>query len=327
MNKAASGLDEEGLFLKSYEQMHIIRRMEDRILEWWKEGKVAGSTHLCQGQEAVCAGVCSSLKSDDYVLGTYRGHGESIAKGLSPNEVLAEILGKSTGCCKGKGGSMHLSKWEIGLVGTFSIVAGGLPCAVGLGLSCKLRGSQQVVVSFFGDGATNNGTFHESLNMAALWEVPVIFICANNLYGEYTPLPKSTKMTNLAHRADSYSMQNVSCDGNDYFAVRAATLDAVERARRGQGPMLIECKTYRRGGHSARDKATYRPQGEVEEWLKRDPLVIMREELFSKGVLDEKTDQEITTRTINTIEKASRDALSAPYPALATAFEGVYCKS
>jgi pyruvate dehydrogenase E1 component alpha subunit len=168
--------------------MLMIHELENRVLQLFKEGRIAGSTHLCQGQEAVYVGACSCLRYDDFVLGTYRGHGEALAKGLQPNQVLSEILGKSTSCAKEKGGSMHLTKKEIGLVGTFSVVAAGLPCAVGLGLSCKFRGTAQVTVCFFSDGATNNGAFHEALNMAAIWNVPGIFVCLNNLYSEYTPI-------------------------------------------------------------------------------------------------------------------------------------------
>ncbi len=319
------GMNANGL-IEMYRQMTLIRGMEDRILQLFKEGKIPASTHLCQGQEAVYVGVCSLLRPTDYVLGTYRGHGEAVAKGIPPREILAEILGKATGCCKGKGGSMHMSKKEIGMVGTFSIVAAGLPSAVGLGLSCKLRGNDEVVACFFGDGATNNGTFHESLNMAAVWDAPVIFVCINNLYAEYSPVSRTTKIEDLARRADSYAMPGIICDGNDLFSVRKTAEQAITRARNGKGPTLIECKTYRRGGHSRLDDgSTYRPKEEVETWFKKDPIVTLHDRLVHDKVLDDAKDQSIRNEIAKVIDEAVEYAIASPEPPIAKAFEDVNC--
>jgi TPP-dependent pyruvate/acetoin dehydrogenase alpha subunit len=306
--------------------MCLIRATEDRILQLFKEGKIPGSTHLSQGQEAVSVGVISCLSPQDYVIGTYRGHGEAIAKGVNPREVISEILGKATGCCKGNGGSMHMSKKGIGLIGTFSIVAAGMPCAVGLGLGSKLRGDNRITVCFFGDGATNNGTFHEALNMAAIWNVPVIFACVNNLYAEYSALSSTTKVKDLAERAHSYGMEGVICDGNDFFAVRKSTLTAIKKIHEQKGPIFIEFKTYRRGGHSRLDDgSTYRPKEEIEYWLRRDPILIMANELKRREILDSKKEEEIWKDIGATLEEATKFALSAPYPPTSQAFEYVMC--
>jgi acetoin:2,6-dichlorophenolindophenol oxidoreductase subunit alpha len=312
--------------LNCYEKMITIRRLEDQILQLFKEGKLPASTHTSQGQEAVTVGLTSCLRPDDLVLGTYRGHGEAIAKGLEPKEILSEIFGKETGCCKGNGGSMHMSKREIGLIGTYSIVAAGLPSAVGLALASKLGGKDQVVVCFFGDGATNNGTFHEALNMAALWNAPVIFACVNNLYAEYSAVWKTTKVKDLATRASSYGMEGVICDGNDFFEVRRAGNAAVAKARRGEGPTLIEFKTYRRWGHSRLDDgSSYRPKDEVNRWFARDPIQLMKSELTRRHLLDESKDGAIVKRVSETIQNALEFAINSPYPPPSQAFENVTC--
>jgi TPP-dependent pyruvate/acetoin dehydrogenase alpha subunit len=255
--------------------MLAIRLFEERVQELFMQGKVAGTTHLCQGQEAVPVGAISTLRDDDYLTATYRGHGHAIARGVSLEACFGELMGRATGCCGGVGGSMHFTDVSRGLLGAFAIVGAGLPIAVGAAHSARLQGRDSVALTFMGDGSTNIGTFHESLNMASTWNVPVVFIVENNLYGEYTPLRETTPVDDLAERAAGYAMPGVVVDGQDVERVYEAVGEAVARARAGDGPSLLEMKTYRYRGHSRTDPAKYRPAGELESWKARDPIDIL----------------------------------------------------
>jgi pyruvate dehydrogenase E1 component alpha subunit len=274
--------------LELYEQMAIIRRTEKAAQDLFLAGLVKGTTHLAAGQEAVAVGASDALRQDDYVFATYRGHHHAIARGATPEECLAELMSKATGICKAKGGSMHLTKADAGMLGSYAIVGSHLPMAVGAAWSATLRGTDQVAVAFFGDGATNIGAFHEALNLAAVWRLPVLFICENNLYMEYTPIGSVTAVARpAADRAPAYGLPADVIDGNDVLVVREAVTRAAERARGGAGPSVIEARTYRQYGHSRTDPAKYRPEEEVREWLARDPLTLARKRLLDMGVSEE----------------------------------------
>ena len=264
--------------------MYEIRYFEEDVQRLFSDGLVRGSTHLCQGQEAVSVGACRAIGTEDTMTCTYRGHGAVLAKGAPLDGCFAEILGKAAGVCGGKGGSMHLTDVSVGAYGSFAIVGAHLPIAAGLGLAERLLGTGRVSLCFFGDGSTNIGAFHEALNLAQIWRLPVIFVCENNLYGEYTPIARTTPMTVLADRADAYGMAKARIDGNDVGAVFESVREAADRARSGDGPTLIEALTYRHKGHSRTDPATYRPAGELEAWLERDPIVLLRARLEAAGV-------------------------------------------
>jgi TPP-dependent pyruvate/acetoin dehydrogenase alpha subunit len=282
----AAGTDAREL-LALYEQMALIRRTEKAAHDLFLAGLVKGTTHLAAGHEAVAVGASAALEPDDYVFATYRGHHHAIARGASPEACLAELMSKATGLCKAKGGSMHLTKADTGMLGSYAIVGSHLPMAVGAAWSAMLRSTRQVAVAFFGDGATNIGAFHEALNLAAVWKAPAIFVCENNLYMEYTPIGSVTSVPNpAADRAVAYGIPGEVIDGNDVVVVRDAVARAAARARAGDGPTLLEARTYRHYGHSRTDPAKYRPEDEVREWLARDPLVVARHRLAALGVGD-----------------------------------------
>ena len=298
----------------AYARLVRIRQFEDKVHESFISGLVYGTTHLCQGQEAVSVGTVLALRDDDYLTYTYRGHGPCIARGMSLEGAFAEIFGRATGVSGGLGGSMHLTDMDLGLIGSFAIVGAGLPVAVGAAMTAQRRGKGQVAVTYFGDGATNIGGFHESMNLAAVWELPVVFVCENNLYGEYSPIRTTTPIDDIAIRADSYAMPSEIVDGNDVLAVFKAATKAVERAREGQGPTLIECKTYRQCGHSRSDPAKYRPPGELDSWLERDPIKLFRQRLQDEGVLTDGELAEVEERVKNEIDEAAKRAAEAPFP-------------
>ena len=308
----------------AYRQMLRIRLFEEKVQELFLRNMVQGTTHLCQGQEAVSVGVASSLRPDDYVTMTYRGHGHALARGMAMEGIFAELMGKRTGVSHGLGGSMHLTDPELGLIGCFAIVGAGLPVALGAAMSAKLRGSDQVSVTFFGDGATNIGTFHEALNMASVWSAPVIFVIENNLYGEYTPLRQTAPIDDLAERAAPFHIPGVIVDGNDVEAVHAAAATAVERARGGQGPTLLECKTYRHRGHSRTDPGKYRPEDEVKAWLARDPLRIAGDRLLRDGRFSAGDDAELRADLEAQVDQAVESAAAAGLPTLEEAQQSVY---
>ncbi|HDN05605.1 pyruvate dehydrogenase (acetyl-transferring) E1 component subunit alpha [Candidatus Bathyarchaeota archaeon] len=307
-----------------YRKMFEIRSFEEKVFELYAQNMVPGTIHLYAGEEAVAVGVCSNLRKDDYITSTHRGHGHCIAKGADPKRIMAEILGKKTGYCKGKGGSMHIADFKVGMLGATAVVGAGIPIAMGAGLSIKLRGTDQVVACFFGEGASNQGTFHEGINMAAIWKLPVIFVCENNLYAMGTRQSRVMLIENIADRAASYGIPGVTVDGNDVLAVYEAAREAVERARRGEGPTLIECKTYRHKGHSRVDPAKYRPKEEVEEWLRKDPIKRLREKLLQTNVLAEEEIQRVEEEVSVEIEEAVKFAVESPYPAPEEALEDVY---
>jgi len=298
-------------YLDRYGRMRLIRRFEQDIQRLFLKGEVHGTTHLSAGQEAVPVGICSALEPDDYVAGTYRGHGHALAKGTDPEALVAEMLGRVTGVCGGRAGSMNVIDLENGLVGCFGIVGGSIAAATGAGVSAQRQG--KVAVAFFGDGASNQGYFHECLNWAQVFDLPVVFVCENNLYGEFTPMATVTAGGEIGIRAASFGMQSQVVDGNDLWAVREAALNAVERARSGAGPTLLECQTYRHFGHSKSDPGKYRPPDEVESWLARDPLDLTRARLLDLGLSDDDLaakDAEIDSQ----MDRAVEGALAAAYP-------------
>jgi acetoin:2,6-dichlorophenolindophenol oxidoreductase subunit alpha len=312
-NEAAISLtdaDRIGLF----RTMANIREFEEQVQRSYLEGLVHGTTHLCNGQEAVSAGVAKPLRDDDYVSYTYRGHGHCLARGMDIEAAFAELFGRETGVCGGLGGSMHLTDIKRGLIGAFGIVGAGLPVAVGAGLSAQLSGREQVSVCFFGDGATNIGAFHEAMNLAQVWKLPVIFVCENNLYGEFTRINHSTPYEDLVIRASAYAMEAILVDGNDVEAVYAAAAPAVSRARGGGGPTFVECKTYRHRGHSRTDPAKYRDPAEVEAWLKRDPLILHRAALSRDGLLSESQANQIVEEARSAAKSAADRAAAAAWP-------------
>jgi pyruvate dehydrogenase E1 component alpha subunit len=317
---------EKTKLLEMYRRMLEIRFFEEKVFELYGQNLVPGTIHLYAGEEAVAVGVCANLRKDDYITSTHRGHGHSIAKGADLSKVMAEILGRKTGYCKGKGGSMHIADFSIGMLGATAVVGAGIPIAAGAGLSIKLRSTDQVVACFFGDGASNQGTFHEGLNMTAIWQLPVVFVCENNLYAMGTRQSIVMSIENVADRAAGYGIPSVTVDGNDISAVYEASQEAVHRARRGEGPTLIECKTYRQKGHSRFDPATYRPKEEVEEWLKRDPIPRFKTKLLEMGVLTEKDDETLRMSTAASVAEAVKFALESPFPDPEEALEDVYAE-
>jgi pyruvate dehydrogenase E1 component alpha subunit len=271
--------------LEWYRKMVDIRLFEEKVQELFLQGLVQGTTHLCQGQEGTIVGAVDALAGHDFLTITYRGHGEALARGMDVEAAFAELMGRSGGCCQGLGGSMHFTDFSLGLIGAFAIVGAGLPVAVGAAMSARRQGSDAVAMTFCGDGATNIGTFHESLNMAAVWKAPVVFVVQNNLYGEYTPMRDTTPIDDLADRAQAYGMPGVIVDGQDVAAVHAAASEAVARARAGEGPTLLEAKTYRFRGHSRTDPAKYRPPGELDRWKQRDPIDLLGAQLDEAGLM------------------------------------------
>jgi len=305
-------------------KMVEIRLFEEKVFELYGQNVVPGTIHLYAGEEAVAVGVCSALEKADYITSTHRGHGHCIAKGADLNRTMAEILGKQTGYCKGKGGSMHIADFTIGMLGATAVVGAGLPIAVGAGLSAKLRGTKQVVACFFGEGASNQGTFHESLNIASVWKLPVVFVCENNLYAMGTRQSRVMNVKNIADRASAYGFPGVTVDGNDVVAVYEATLNAVGRTKKGEGPTLIECKTYRRRGHSRADPAKYRPKDEVQEWLGKDPIKLFKKRLIQGSILSESEIADVEKEVETRIAEAVKFALESAYPMPQEALQDVY---
>ena len=298
-------------YLDRYGRMCLIRRFEEDIQRLFLKGEVHGTTHLSAGQEAVPVGVCSALQPDDYVAGTYRGHGHALAKGTDPEALAAEMLGRVTGVCGGRAGSMNVIDLENGLVGCFGIVGGSIAAATGAGISAQRQG--RVAVAFFGDGASNQGYFHECLNWAQVFDLPIVYVCENNFYGEFTPMASVTAGGEIGIRAASFGMRSQVVDGNDLWAVREAALEAVEGARNGVGPTLLECQTYRHFGHSKSDPGKYRPPDEVESWLARDPLDLARARLLDLGLGEDELaakEAEIDAH----MNRAVEGALAADYP-------------
>lgn len=291
-----------------------IRKTELRVAAMFKKGEIPSAAHLYEGEEAIAAGVCANLRTDDYILSTHRGHGHCIAKGMDIKSLMAEISAKKTGCCGGKGGTMHMFDPNIGIMGTIGIVGGGIPVATGVGLSAKLRNTDQVTVSFFGEGASNNGAFHESLNMASLWKLPVIYVCENNLYATSVRVTRSTSVEDIGVRGTAYNMPGITIDGNRVDDVYAAAATAVQRARAGEGPTLLECKTYRVRGHFEGDDALYRSKEEVAEARLHDPIDYWTRCLIDGGVLTAEAIEAMNAELDEDVEAAATFAKESPYP-------------
>ena len=297
-----------------YKRMVTIRRFEERVRYLFLEGIMPGTIHQCDGQEATAVGVCSVLKEGDTIGSTHRPHGHAIAKGLTVNEMMAELFGKTTGCCKGKGGSMHIGNIDKGMLPAIAIVGGNLPIVTGMALAFKLQDKKNVSVSFFGDGASNEGAFHESINLAAMYNLPALFVCENNLYGASTPISMTCKLENIADRAVAYGIEGVVADGNDVLAVYEAAIKLVEKARNGGGPSLLELKTYRRCGHSRRDAKLYMDKTEMEYWMDRDPIVIFGNKLADAGMLSREELEAVEKKVDDEIEAAVEYAQNSPLP-------------
>ncbi len=309
-------LDKQTL-LEMYRNMLRIRYFEERLAEESAQGNIPGLLHLYVGEEAVAVGACTPLKKTDYITSTHRGHGHCIAKGGELRRMMAELFAKETGYCKGRGGSMHIAAPDIGIVGCSAIAGAGIPIAAGVGLSAKMRGTDQVCVSFFGDGASNTGAFHEGMNLAAVWKLPVIYVLENNMYAISVSALKSTKLRNISDRAGAYGMASVVADGMDVLSVYQAVSEAIARARRGEGPTIVECKTYRFRGHHEGDPKkgeTYRTKEEMQEWEKRDPIQKLADKIVKDGKANQAELDKIKQETIKEVGDAVTFAKESPSP-------------
>jgi len=310
-----------------YRTMVRIRQFEEKLIDLKARGAIPGVLHLYIGEEATATGVCAALRADDFITSTHRGHGHCIAKGGDLSKMIAELFGRSTGYCCGKGGSMHIADASIGILGANGIVGAGIPIAGGAGLSIKLRGTAQVVACFFGDGGANQGSFHESLNLAALWKLPVIFVCENNQYAISVAQSRSTSIPDVYVRKEAYGMHGRMVDGNDVMAVYEATLEAAEMARNGDGPSLLECKTYRWRGHyegEADRGRTYRSAEEIADWKSKCPIERFRKWILAEALLAEGDLDKIEDEIREEIEKAIRFAEDSPFPDPEEALTGIY---
>lgn len=305
-------------------RMHLIRKFEEAAEASYMRGLIHGTMHLSIGQEASAVGATLKLAPDDYILSTHRGHGHCIAKGANPARMFAEFFGKENGYCRGRGGSMHIADVEGGNLGANGIVAGGLPIAVGVGMSIKAQKQHRVCMVFFGDGATNEGAFHEALNMASIWKLPIVFVCENNKYGMSMDIARAMAVPNVADRAAAYAMPGIPVDGNDLPAVAAATGTAIDLARRGGGPTLLECKTYRLRGHSKSDRNLYRTKDEIEAWRDNDPIRRLELELIAQGRFAEEDLRGIERAAQSTIDEAIEFAKASPDPDPAELTRDVY---
>jgi TPP-dependent pyruvate/acetoin dehydrogenase alpha subunit len=324
----ASALPKEQL-LSMYRMMVTIRRFEETIRDLFFQGQIPGFVHVSIGEEAVPTGVCAALSDKDYITTTHRGHGHMLAKGGKPKQMMAELFGKKTGYCKGKGGSMHIVSYDLGILGANGIVGGGIPIATGAALASSFRGNDAVAISFFGDGASNEGTFHESLNLAGLWKLPVIYVCQNNCYAEFTPTSESTSVKDIAVRAQGYNMPGVIVDGNDVLAVYEVIKTAVARAKRGEGPTLVEAKTYRWEGHVVGEQAfvgEYRPAEEVEAAKQRCPIILFSQQVQATGFIDEAELNRIAGEVQREIDDAVAFAQSSPLPEPTEALDDLFAQ-
>jgi pyruvate dehydrogenase E1 component alpha subunit len=304
--------------------MLLIRQFEERVKYLFLEGIMPGTIHQYHGQEAIAVGVCSALKPDDVITSTHRPHGHALAKGLTVHSLMHELFGKVTGCCRGKGGSMHVGDLEKGMVPAVAIVGGGLPIATGIALAFKMKKESRVAVAFMGDGAVNEGAFHEAVNMGAIWSLPVIYVIENNLYSASTPIFEMVRLKKLADRAAGYGIPGVTVDGNDVLQVFETARQAVERARRGEGPTLIECMTYRITGHSRRDPCNYQPDEERKSALENEPIRRFRGYLLSQHIASEADLESVGKEIEAEIEQGVKSAMAAPDPVPAQALEDLY---
>jgi TPP-dependent pyruvate/acetoin dehydrogenase alpha subunit len=306
-----------------YLKMVQTRRFEETAARLFSEGKVHGTAHFCIGEEATGIGVCAALEPADRMTATHRGHGQSIGKGMRLDLMMAEFLGKETGYCKGRGGCMHIADFSVGSLGANGIVGGGIPIAVGAALSQRLQKSANITACFFGDGATSTGSFHESVNLASVWKLPVLFVCVNNLYAMSTPLHHQANITDLAQRGQAYGIRSVSMDGNDAVAIYLATREARDYVREN-GPMLLVLNTYRHMGHSKSDANVYRTKQEIEEWKQRCPIKRMRERLIADGTFSAAELDALDAQAVRDVEEAVRFAESSPAPRIEEAARDVY---
>ncbi len=314
----------EDRLLAIYRTMVRIRLFETKVGELFAANQIPGFVHLSIGQEGSSVGACSALRPDDYITSTHRGHGHMIAKGADIRRMMAELFGKRDGCCKGKGGSMHIADFGIGVLGANGVVAGGFPIAVGAGLSAKLRGTDQVTLCFFGDGASNRGPFHEALNMASIWKLPVIFMCENNQYASTTSASYSLSVTEVSTRAAGYGMPGLTVPGSDVLKVFSSVTKAVKRARKGEGPSLVEAKTYRYKGHFEGDPQRYRSSEEVEKAKENDPLDRFKNYLSQKGFISTRKERALAKEIEKEIEEAVSFAETSPFPDPEEALEDLY---
>jgi len=298
--------------IKFYEKMYTIRIFEKTALQLYDQGLIRGVIHPYIGEEAIAVGVCEALKPNDYIVSTHRGHGHCIAKGAQTNKMMAELLGRVTGYCKGWGGSMHIADFSSGILGATGVVGAGIPVAVGAALSIKLRKTDQVTACFFGDGAVNQGTFHESLNLASIWKLPVIFICENNQYAISTPIKEVISVPNIADRASAYGMPGYIVNGNEVIEVYEVAQKLVENVRHEKRPVLLEAKTYRLEGHYRGDPENYRPREEVNRWKEKDPILSLRRKLVNEGLFSEKELKSVEKKVESDIEKAEKFAKKSP---------------
>lgn len=310
--------------LSLYRRMILIREFELRAINERRAGLIPGFIHSCVGQEATAVGACAALRPEDVITSTHRGHGHLIAKGGEPKYMMAELAARSTGYCGGKGGSLHMTDFDLGILGANGIVAGGIPMATGAALAFKMRGEDRIALAFFGDGAVNEGAFHEAANLAGLWKLPIIFFCENNLYGEGTPQNKQAPVVDLSVRAEGYNFPGVIVDGNDVLAVVGATQTAAERARAGEGPTFVEGKTYRFRGHYEGDPMIYRSKEETEAWRQRDPIMLFRRRLLEEKWASTADVQEAEAQVQATLDEAVKFAADSPQPKPESALEGVY---
>jgi len=316
---------DKGLLTRFYTSMVKIRYFEEKIEEFSLKAEVPGFVHLYIGEEAIATGVCQNLTKYDYIQSTHRGHGHTIAKGAQVDRMMAELFGKKTGYCKGKGGSMHIADFSVGMLGANGLVGGGYTLATGAALAEKMKGTNNVSVVFFGDGASNRGTFHEALNMAAAWKLPVIFVCENNEWASTTPYLEQTSVKDIADRAVGYGIPGMIVDGNDIFAVYETSKKAIERARRGEGPSLVEAKTYRIKGHFVGDPERYRTKEEVKQRFNtNDPIIRFEENVLENGYMTENELEEIRIQVKDEVLKAVKFALESPYPDPEELYDDLY---
>ena len=312
-------------FLASlYRKMLLIRQFEQRVRYLFLEGIMPGTIHQYIGQEAIAVGVCSALEADAVITSTHRPHGHAIARGLSVESIMHELFGRTTGCCRGRGGSMHIGDLEKGMVPAIAIVGGGVPIATGLALAFKMKKESRVAVCFMGDGAVNEGAFHEAVNMGAIWSLPVVYVIENNRYGASTPIAQMVRVDKLSDRAAAYGIPGVTIDGNDVLGVYETAGDAIARARAGEGPTLVEAMTYRLTGHSRRDPCNYQPEEEREQAQKQEPIRRLAERMLSEGVADQAGLDGIQQEVDAEVERAVESAMAAPEPAPEDALEGLF---
>jgi pyruvate dehydrogenase E1 component alpha subunit len=321
--RSLSGYSED-LLIDMYRRMKLIRTFELAVNDLFLRGLMPGTIHLSHGQEATSVGACLALQAHDFITLTHRGHGQALAKGVSPASLMAELFGKATGCCQGKGGSLHIGDVSLGAFPAIAIVGASSPIAAGMAFAFKRRQTGQVVCNFFGEGTVNKGDWHEAMNLAAIWALPVVFLCENNLYGVSTHMSEVILNKYVAERAEAYRMPGVTVYGNDPIEVYEVVLSAANRARAGDGPTLVECLTYRRGGHKRDDPATYRPKDEVEAWLAQDPLPAYRQRLLAEGRFNEGSVTEIEDSVRQSVERAVEFAQASPEPPRNLALEHVY---